>query len=77
MKIVRNSWVKNNKKQKKSSYNIFFVFYCFLEKNSEVKLTIIIEPNIRFEWNKKHMKEKNLAFHIKTSPKKPFTYMIW
>ena len=86
VKIVRNSWVKNNKKQKKSWYDIFFDFYCFVKKNSEVQLTITFERNMRFHLNgtkkkkktktKKHIKEQNLAFHIKTTPKKPFTYMI-
>ena len=57
-------------------------FYCFVKKKKkkkigEVKLTITFEPNMRFEWDKKHIKEQNLPFYLKTTPKKPFTYIIW
>ena len=72
VKIARNSWVKNNKKQKKLWYDIFFVFYCFEKIIDEVKWTITFEPKTRFEWDKKHIKEQELLFHIKTISKKAF-----
>ena len=69
--VTKNCWVKNNKKQKKMWYNIFFVFCCLVKKIDEVKLTITFEPNMRFEWDKTHnIKEQNLLFHLKTTSKK-------
>ena len=35
-----------------------FVLFCFVTLTGEVKLSITLEPNVRFEWDKKYIKEK-------------------
>ena len=64
VKIARNSWVQNIKKQKKLWYEIFFIFLLFCKIIDEVKLTITFESKMRFEWDKKHIKEQELLFRL-------------
>ena len=64
MKNVQYSWVKNNKKHKEMRRSTFFVFffYCFVTLTGNVKFSITLEPNMRFEWDKKHIKEKTPGY---------------
>ena len=62
--------IKNKRK-----YNIFFslffiVFWHAFAYIGELKLTISLKPNTRFEWNKRHMKGKNVLYHLNVSVKR-------
>ena len=64
IKAIRNSWVKNNK-NKRNHYTRFSLFFnCFVKNTGEVKMAITFEPNMQFEWDKRHVIEKYLLLHL-------------
>ena len=69
LKIAGWKTIKNKRNSLCTFLLFFIVFRPTFALNTCLKLIVTFEPNMRFAWGKKHLKEQKIFFHFNETPK--------